>query len=143
VSERYPAKQTAMDWIDANQQQLSDFDIEIWNYAEPAWREYKSAQAYVDLLRADGWDVEEGSGEMPTAFVASWGSGGPVIGAYAEYDAVPGNSQQAVPYPAPREGAAPMDGGTYRPALDARRRGADWRAGREARDGKAQHQGDA
>jgi aminobenzoyl-glutamate utilization protein B len=104
-------KQAASDWIDANSQRLSDFDIEIWNYHEPAWREYKSANAYVDLLKADGWDVEEGSGEMPTAFVARWGDGGPVLGAYAEYDAVPGNSQQAVPYHAPRAGVHPWAAG--------------------------------
>jgi aminobenzoyl-glutamate utilization protein B len=90
----YPAKQIAIDWIDANRARLSAFDLEIWNYAEPAWREYKSAEADVDLLRADGWDVEEGSGGRPTAFAASWRNGpGPIIGSYAEYDAVPGNSQ--------------------------------------------------
>lgn len=104
-------KGTAIDWIDANQQMLSDFDIEIWNYHEPAWREYKSARAYVDMLREHGFDVEEGSGDMPTAFVASWGDGGPLLGAYAEYDAVPGNSQQAVPYHAPREGVHPWAAG--------------------------------
>ena len=64
----YRAKQTAIDWIEANRERLSAFDLEIWGYAEPAWREYKSAKAYVDLLRADGWDVEVGSGGMPTAF---------------------------------------------------------------------------
>jgi aminobenzoyl-glutamate utilization protein B len=105
MADRYPAKQAAMDYIDEHQQRLSDFDIEIWDYHEPAWREYKSARAYCDLLRDDGWEVEEGSGEMPTAFLATWQNGdGPVIGGYAEYDAVPGNSQQAVPYRAPREG---------------------------------------
>ncbi|HUZ00368.1 MAG TPA: M20/M25/M40 family metallo-hydrolase [Thermomicrobiaceae bacterium] len=104
MAARYPAKQHALDWVDQNAARLSEFDLEIWRYAEPAWREYRSARAYCDLLRAEGFDVEEGSGEMPTAFVASWGSGGPVLGTYAEYDAVPGNSQQAVPYRAPREG---------------------------------------
>ena len=108
----YSAKQTAIDWIDQNRERLSDFDLEIWGYAEPAWREYKSAKAYVDLLRADGWEVEEGSGGMPTAFAATWSNGdGPVIGSYAEYDAVPGNSQQAVPYQAPREGLHPWAAG--------------------------------
>ena len=62
------AKQFAYDWIDQNRQRLSEFDLEIWRYAEPAWREYRSAKAYVDLLRDEGFDVEEGSGEMPTAF---------------------------------------------------------------------------
>ena len=108
----YPAKQSAIDWLDANRERLSDFDLEIWGYAEPAWREYKSARAYVDLLRADGWEVEEGSGGMPTAFAATWSNGpGPTIGSYAEYDAVPGNSQQPVPYQAPREGLHPWAAG--------------------------------
>jgi aminobenzoyl-glutamate utilization protein B len=108
----YPAKQAAIDWLEANRDRLSAFDLEIWGYAEPAWREYKSAKAYVDLLRADGWDVEEGSGGMPTAFAATWSnSPGPTIGSYAEYDAVPGNSQQAVPYQAPREGLHPWAAG--------------------------------
>jgi aminobenzoyl-glutamate utilization protein B len=111
MSSLYEAKQFAHGWIDQNSQRLSDFDLEIWRYAEPAWREYRSARAYVDLLRDEGFEVEEGSGEMPTAFVASWGAKGPVIGSYAEYDAVPGNSQQAVPYRAPREGLHPYAAG--------------------------------
>ncbi|HEY6431847.1 MAG TPA: M20/M25/M40 family metallo-hydrolase [Acetobacteraceae bacterium] len=101
----------AIGWIDANRQRFSDFNRQIWHYAEPAWREYKSAKAYVDLLRADGWDVEEASGDMPTAFAARWGSGAPVLGGFAEYDAVPGNSQQIVPYQAPREGLHPWAAG--------------------------------
>lgn len=104
-------KTTAFDWLDEQRDRLSDFDMQIWSYHEPAWREYRSAAAYVDLLRAEGFDVEVGSGGMPTAFVATWGEGSPVLGAYAEYDAVPGNSQQAVPYRAPREGLHPWTAG--------------------------------
>lgn len=104
-------KQTVLGWVDANEKRLSEFDMLIWDYAEPAWREYRSAAAYVDLLRGEGFDVEAGSGEMPTAFMATWGSGSPVLGAYAEYDAVPGNSQQAVPYRAPRAGLHPYAAG--------------------------------
>ena len=100
-------KRTGLEWVDANRQRLSDFHQEIWDYAETAWREYKSARAYVELLRKEGFTVEEGSGGMPTAFVATWGQGRPVLGIYAEYDAVPGNSQQPVPYRAPREGLHP------------------------------------
>ena len=102
-----PEKQTSWSWIEANRARLSDFHLRIWDYAETAWREYRSAAAYCDLLRAEGFTVEEGSGEMPTAFVATWGSGGPVLGTYAEYDAVPGHSQQPTPYRAPREGLHP------------------------------------
>ena len=107
----YEAKQDAIDWVDANRDTLSEFDLEIWRYAEPAWREYKSAKAYVDLLRRHGFAVEEGSGEMPTAFMATWGDSGPVIGSYAEYDAVPGNSQEPVPYTSPRAGLHPYAAG--------------------------------
>ncbi|MDQ6602155.1 MAG: amidohydrolase, partial [Chloroflexota bacterium] len=83
MATRYPEKQHAMDWIEENRQRFSAFDMEIWRYAEPAWREYKSAKAYVELLRAEGFAVEEESGGMPTAFVATWGEGKPVLGAYA------------------------------------------------------------
>ena len=66
-------KRYALEWIDEHARSFSDFHSRIWNYAEPAWREYKSAKAYCDLLRAEGFAVEEGSGEMPTAFCARWG----------------------------------------------------------------------
>src|SRR5215472_12553174 len=94
---------SALDWIEKNQSRLSQFNRKIWDYAEPAWREYKSVRAYCELLRSEGFIVEEGSGGMPTAFAATWGSGSPVLGSYAEYDAVPGQSQQVVPHKAPRE----------------------------------------
>jgi aminobenzoyl-glutamate utilization protein B len=103
----------ALDWIAANERRLSEFTARIWSHAEPAWREYRSARDYVELLRAEGFSVEEGSGGMPTAFAASWtqGTGGPVLAGFSEYDAVPGNSQQAVPRPAPREGLHPYAAG--------------------------------
>ena len=52
----------------------------------------------------EGFEVEEGSGGMPTAFCATWGKEGPVLGAYAEYDAVPGTSQAPVARREPRRG---------------------------------------
>jgi aminobenzoyl-glutamate utilization protein B len=91
-----------IDAVERIRPQLSDFHREIWSYAEPAWREYRSAAAYVALLRDEGFDVEEGSGDMPTAFCASWGEDGPTVGLYAEYDASPGYSQDTVPYRQPR-----------------------------------------
>jgi aminobenzoyl-glutamate utilization protein B len=102
---------TARDWITANRDRLSAFNARIWSHAEPAWREYRSCADYVGLLRQEGFAVEEGSGGMPTAFVASWGEGGPLLASFSEYDAVPGNSQQVVPHPAPREGLHPYAAG--------------------------------
>ncbi|MGH6934489.1 MAG: hypothetical protein ACREEE_18905 [Dongiaceae bacterium] len=99
-----PAKRSAFEWVEAKRAWLSRTHTDIWNFHETAWREYKSAAYYVKLLRAAGFKVEEGSAGMPTAFVATWGKGGPVIATYAEYDAVPGNSQEPVPYEKPRAG---------------------------------------
>ncbi len=98
-----PEKQTVFAWIEQNRAQLPDHHLAVWNFAEPAWREYRSSAFYVDLLRREGFDVETGSATMPTAFRATWGRGAPVLGAYAEYDAVPGMSQAAVPFRKPRD----------------------------------------
>jgi aminobenzoyl-glutamate utilization protein B len=92
-------------WVEGHRQVLSDWHRVIWHLAEPAWREYESAAWYVERLRAEGFDVEEGSAGMPTAFCARWSNGrGPTVLTYAEYDAVPGNCQAATTRPEPREG---------------------------------------
>ncbi len=109
-----PAKRAAFDWVEGNLARLSRWNQIVWNHAESAWREYKSARHYVELLRREGFEVEEGSAGMPTAFVATWTSGGragrreggPVLASYAEYDAIPGTSQKAAPYQAPRAGVS-------------------------------------
>lgn len=99
------AQETALNWVEAAQDDLSASCARIFDFAEPAWREYKSAGWYVDRLRAEGFTVEEGSGGMPTAFCAEWSRGdGPIVGMYAEYDAVPGNGQAAGVHEAPRYG---------------------------------------
>lgn len=96
-------KQFVLDWVAAHAGQLSDWHQIIWHFAEPAFREYKSAAWYVEKLRAEGFEVEVGSGGMPTAFMASFKNGdGPTIATYAEYDAVPGNCQAATTRQQPR-----------------------------------------
>ena len=99
------AQTSAIACVSASAADLSAGCATIFDYAEPAWREYRSAAWYVDRLRAEGFTVEEGSGGMPTAFCAEWANGdGPVVGMYAEYDAVPANCQAPVPERAPRDG---------------------------------------
>ena len=101
------AKETARSWVDAHDAEVSRWHRTIWELAEPAWREYRSAEWYVETLRAHGFEVEEGSGGMPTAFCATWTHGdgsGPRVLTYAEYDAVPGNCQAASTVRGPREG---------------------------------------
>ncbi|HXV37486.1 MAG TPA: amidohydrolase [Myxococcota bacterium] len=99
------AKQTAFEWVGSHRLDWSAWHAHIWDLAETAWREYRSCAWYVERLRAEGFEVEAGSGGMPTAFSARWSNGsGPSVMAYAEYDAVPGNCQAAVTYRCPRKG---------------------------------------
>lgn len=99
-------KATARGWIDENRDDWSAWHRHIWDLAEPAWREQESAAWFVERLRAEGFEVEEGSAGMPTAFCADWsnGDGGPTLLTYAEYDAVPGNCQAPTPREEPRAG---------------------------------------
>jgi aminobenzoyl-glutamate utilization protein B len=100
-----PAQIFALDDVASRARDLSEWTATIFGYGETAWREYRSAAWYVERLRAEGFSVEEGSAGMPTAFCADWSNGaGPVIGLYAEYDAVPGNCQVASTRREPRSG---------------------------------------
>ena len=111
------AQQTAMAFVEARKGDLSAWTKHIFDLGETAWREYESAAWYVALLRREGFTVDEGSGGMPTAFAAHWSNkggsygSGPAIGMYAEYDAVPGNCQDAATVKRPRPGLSPHAGG--------------------------------
>jgi len=67
----------------------------IWSYAELGLQEFKSSAVLIKTLEAEGFAVEEGLAGMPTCFVATYGSGKPVVGILAEYDALPMLSQKA------------------------------------------------
>lgn len=110
------AQNAALATVDARASELSQWCATIFDFGETAWREYRSAAWYVARLRAEGFTVEEGSGGMPTAFCARWsngaaGDGGPLIGMYGEYDAIPGNCQAAATQRAPRAGLGYQAGG--------------------------------
>jgi aminobenzoyl-glutamate utilization protein B len=77
--------------------------MQIWDYAEVGYQEEKSSALLQLQLRDAGFSVEAGVAGMPTAFVASFGSGRPVIGILAEFDALPGITQQAKPERAPAQ----------------------------------------
>ena len=91
------SKQVAADWIDSNADILREVNRNIWTYAEVGLEETQSATELMNLLRRNGFTIETGLAGMPTAFVASYGAGEPVVGILAEYDALPGLSQDAVP----------------------------------------------
>ncbi|HEX2466257.1 MAG TPA: amidohydrolase [Thermoanaerobaculia bacterium] len=88
--------------IDAGADDYWKAALDIWGWAEPGYQEVRSSQRVADLLREAGFEVRTGVAEIPTAFVASYGSGKPVIGILAEFDALPGLSQAAVPRPEAR-----------------------------------------
>ena len=86
------------------QPQLEKLSRDIWGYAEIGFKETKSSAELQDALKKAGFKVEAGVAGMPTAFVATAGSGGPVIALLAEFDALPGLAQHAVPELSPIEG---------------------------------------
>ncbi|WP_051217879.1 amidohydrolase [Nocardioides insulae] len=90
-----PGKETALDWIDNNEDQIIGLNDQIWEYAEPSLAEWNSSWAEAEFLRRRGFSIEWGVAGMPTAFVATFSYGkGPVIGFSGEYDALPGLSQE-------------------------------------------------
>jgi aminobenzoyl-glutamate utilization protein B len=98
------SKKEAMASLDANYDHYRKVALQIWEYAELGYKEQKSSALLADELRKNGFAVETGVAGIPTAFVASYGSGSPVIGILAEYDALPGLSQQAIPEKKAAEG---------------------------------------
>jgi aminobenzoyl-glutamate utilization protein B len=82
-------------FVDGSARELTELSDKIWDYAETAFEEYKSVAAFRDFLTARGFAFEAGVGGVETAFCASFGSGGPVVGILAEYDALSGMSQKA------------------------------------------------
>ncbi|MEM3005125.1 MAG: amidohydrolase [Candidatus Bathyarchaeia archaeon] len=82
----------------------------VWELAELGLVEYESSKLLADELEGWGFRVMRGVAGMPTAFVAEWGSGRPVIGVMGEYDALPGLSQRPVPYREPLVEGAPGHG---------------------------------
>ena len=86
--------------------QYKDIAFKIWDYAELGYKEVKSSAILQETLKNNGFSVEAGVAGIPTAFVATYGSGSPVLGILAEFDALPGLSQQAVAEKNPVAGQA-------------------------------------
>ena len=104
------AKKEAWDWIEANKELAIDVSQKIWELAELGLVEHKSAELLASTLEKHGFAVERGIADMPTAFVAIYGSGTPVIGLNGEYDALPGISQKVQSTKEPLKTGAPGHG---------------------------------
>ena len=91
-------KKSVIQSLEAKKQQYVDVATNIWNLAELGYKEGKSANLLQSMLKEEGFTIETGVAGIPTAFTATFGSGSPVIGVLGEYDALPGFSQDAVPF---------------------------------------------
>lgn len=98
-------KEVLFETLQRHDQSLWDTALKIWEWAEPGYQETKSSAQLSEMLESAGFEVRRGVSGIPTAFVAQYGSGKPVIGILGEYDALPGLSQKAVPH---REAAVPF-----------------------------------
>lgn len=91
----------ALRWIDEHRAPLTEMSDQVWRLAELGLHEIESARLHAGMLTAAGFGIEAGVAAMPSAFVASWGTGQPVIALLGEYDALPGTSNRSVPRPDP------------------------------------------
>ena len=89
--------QTVKDLVAAKADTTIQLAKQIWQYAELSYEETRSASALIEALKKEGFTIEEGIAGIPTAFTATYqvGSGKPVVGFLAEYDALAGLSQKA------------------------------------------------
>lgn len=90
--------------LDKKADHYSTLAHQIWDLAELGYKEHQSSELLQAELKDAGFTVEAGVAGIPTAFLATYGSGSPVIGVLAEFDALPGVSQAAVPVPQKIEG---------------------------------------
>ena len=82
-------------YLDGSAARWEEVSRQVWGFAETGLKETKSSALLADLLEKEGFAVTRGVAGMPTAFVATAGSGAPVVAILAEYDALPGLSQKA------------------------------------------------
>lgn len=109
----YKAKKDALEFL-SDGMVIKKFGIisdSIWGFAELGMQEFRSSALLIRTLRDEGFTVETGMAGMPTCFVATWGSGKPVIGILGEYDALPMISQKGlIPTQQPLVPGAPGHG---------------------------------
>jgi aminobenzoyl-glutamate utilization protein B len=99
-------KTTAAQWLQAHATELRYLCDQVWDYSEVSLQEHQSSELLAGYLEKQGFAIERGVAGMPTAFIATYGKGQPVVGLLGEYDALPGLSQAKDP-----RRAALTDGG--------------------------------
>ncbi|MBT2730789.1 amidohydrolase [Bacillus sp. ISL-75] len=84
-------------WMDENEAKFIDLAKQIWEHPELGYNETFASSLQIKTLEEAGFEVTSGIGDVPTAFVAQYGKGKPVIGILGEFDALPGLSQKVTP----------------------------------------------
>jgi len=103
-------KQAAIASVEQRKETLIEMSDKIWNYAEMSFEETNSSKLLSDYAASQGFTVQKGVADIPTAFIASYGSGKPIIGILGEFDALPGLSQKTSPNKEPAVPGAPGHG---------------------------------
>ena len=106
-----PPYATADRWIEQHADTLRAVNQRIWSHPEVGLQEQRAARELMTLLEREGFQVQRGVAGMPTAFIASAGTGKPILGILAEYDALPGVNQAAEPTRKPRAENPEIDAG--------------------------------
>ncbi|HOB83861.1 MAG TPA: amidohydrolase [Bacteroidales bacterium] len=109
----YKAKKSALEYLtdESVVKKFGSISDSIWSFAELGMQEFRSSAILIRALEEEGFTVEKGVAGMPTCFVATWGSGKPVIGFLGEFDALPMISQKALtPVKSPIVEGAPGHG---------------------------------
>lgn len=88
-------------FVEARHAQTTEVARALWELAEVGYQEQRSSTLLQSALSAEGFEIAAGVAGIPTAFVASYGTEGPVIGILAEFDALPGITQDALPTRSP------------------------------------------
>jgi aminobenzoyl-glutamate utilization protein B len=99
--EMMPTKLELAGWLDERRERFIAIADAIWAKPEVALRETAACALQAETLAADGFAITRDVGGLPTAFMAEWGSGHPVLGFLGEYDALPGLSQESQATQAP------------------------------------------
>ena len=86
------------DYIEKTKTKYDQLALDLWDYAEMGYLETRSSKAMKDILIDEGFSIDDGVAGIPTAFIAEYNNGGPIIGVLAEFDALPGLSQSTNPY---------------------------------------------
>ena len=84
--------------IKKHQSTFENVAMDIWDLAEVGYQEYKSSEILINVLKKNGFKITTGVADIPTAFIAEYSNGGPIIGILGEYDALPGVMQTASPF---------------------------------------------